>query len=107
MQNLLGNAIKYRGDKQPEIKVTAERQGDDWVFSISDNGIGIDPQFFDRIFTIFQRLHTRDEYSGTGIGLALCKRIIDRHNGKIWVESKPGQGSIFYFTVSATTGIER
>ena len=100
IQNLISNAIKYRGDDPPRIAISAETRDNDWVFTVCDNGIGIEPQFFERIFTIFQRLHTREEYSGTGIGLALCKRIVDRHNGRIWVESEPGKGSGFHFTVS-------
>jgi len=101
-QNLIGNAIKYRGDSGPAIQVSAKREGDEWVFSVADNGIGIEAQYYSRIFQIFQRLHKRDEYPGTGIGLAVCKKIIDRHGGRIWVESVPGKGSVFYFTIPAT-----
>ena len=102
-QNLIGNAIKFRSDESPKIHVSAKasRDGDQWTFSVRDNGIGIAPEFFDRIFAIFQRLHTRRKYAGTGIGLALCKRIAERHGGRIWVESEPGKGSIFYFTIDA------
>ena len=100
LQNLIGNAIKFHGPKKPEITVNAERKGGQWVISVADNGIGIEPQYFERIFLIFQRLHGRAQYKGTGIGLAVCKRIAERHGGSIWVESKPGQGSIFYFTLS-------
>ena len=100
-QNLIGNAIKYRGDSEPVIHVSAKLEGDEWVFPVADNGIGIDAQYYERIFQIFQRLHKRDEYPGTGIGLAICKRIIDRHGGRIWVESEPGSGSVFYFTIPA------
>ncbi|BFM41232.1 ATP-binding protein [Synechocystis sp. LKSZ1] len=98
-QNLIGNALKFRTKTPPEIHVSAQRLDKAWLFSVQDNGIGIDPQFFDRIFVIFQRLHTRDEYSGTGMGLAICKKIIDGHRGQIWVESELGQGSTFFFTI--------
>jgi len=98
-QNLLGNAVKFRGEQPPEIRVGAQRLNDGWRFSVRDNGLGIEPQYFQRIFLIFQRLHTRKQYPGTGIGLAICKKIVERHGGNIWVESQPGQGSTFYFTV--------
>ena len=97
--NLIGNAIKFHSSQPPKIHVGAKRLEDEWLFSIKDNGIGIDPQFGDRIFIIFQRLHTRDEYSGTGMGLAICKKIIECHGGRIWVESQDGQGATFYFTI--------
>ena len=99
LQNLISNALKFRGTQAPLIKVGARRDGAEWVFSVSDNGIGIDPQYFDRIFVIFQRLESRSKYPGTGIGLAICKRIVARHGGRIWVESEPGSGSTFYFTL--------
>jgi PAS domain S-box-containing protein len=98
-QNLIGNAIKFRSKQTPEIHIGAKKRQDSWLFSIQDNGIGIDPQYTERIFMIFQRLHTRRKYPGTGIGLALCKKIIERHGGKIWVESGPEKGSTFCFTL--------
>jgi len=98
-QNLLGNAIKFRGEEQPRIHVSAKEDSNDCLFSLSDNGIGINPEYFDRIFVIFQRLHGREEYPGTGIGLSVCKRIVERHGGRIWVESQPGEGSTFHFAI--------
>jgi len=98
-QNLIANAIKFRAERPPEVQVGSRREEAAWLLWVRDNGIGIEPQYSDRIFTIFQRLHTRTQYPGTGIGLSICKRIVERHGGKIWVESQPGQGSTFYFTL--------
>ena len=99
LQNLISNAIKFRGIGPPEIHIIAHRDDQHWVFGVRDNGIGIEPQYFERIFLIFQRLHTRNQYPGTGIGLALCKKIVERHAGSIWVESALDCGSTFYFTI--------
>jgi light-regulated signal transduction histidine kinase (bacteriophytochrome) len=114
-QNLISNALKFHGPEPPRIHVSArlqpaetgplsaighaERPSAHWLFAIRDNGIGLDPQFAERIFIIFQRLHTRVEHPGTGIGLAICKKIVERHGGRIWVDSAPGQGTTFYFTI--------
>jgi light-regulated signal transduction histidine kinase (bacteriophytochrome) len=98
-QNLIGNAIKFRSLEPPRIHVAAEKCGETWHFTISDNGIGIDPKYHDRIFGVFQRLHSPDKYPGSGVGLAACKHIVERHGGRIWVESQPGRGSVFHFTI--------
>lgn len=99
-QNLIQNAVKFKGGQKPKIHIGCLRQKNDWLFSVRDNGIGIDPKFNDRIFTIFHRLHsTKSRYEGSGVGLAVCKRIVERHNGKIWVESEIGKGSTFFFTI--------
>jgi signal transduction histidine kinase len=98
-QNLVGNALKFRGEQPPNIYIGAKRQEGRWVFSVRDNGIGIDPQYYEKLFQVFQRLHTRKDYPGTGIGLAICKKIVERHGGTIWVESQSGQGATFYFSI--------
>jgi len=104
-QNIIGNAVKYRSpDRAPAVHVSAQRKKGSWTFAIADNGIGIEPQYKDNIFGLFKRLHTVDQYSGTGIGLAICRRIVGRYGGRIWVESEPGKGSTFRFTIPAGDG---
>jgi signal transduction histidine kinase len=101
-QNIIGNAIKYRRKAVPPlVQVSAGKEDGHWRFAVKDNGIGIDTEFQERIFGLFKRLHTHQEYAGTGIGLALCHRIVEHYNGRIWVESEPGNGSTFYFTLPA------
>jgi chemotaxis family two-component system sensor kinase Cph1 len=98
-RNLIGNALKYRSSEPPRIQISAKRERSAWLFAVKDNGLGMAPQYHERIFKIFQRLHGRDQYAGTGIGLALVKRIVEGHGGRIWVESAEGQGSTFWFTI--------
>src|SRR6185295_19816741 len=98
-QNIIGNAMKFHGEEPPAIHVGCEERPDVWVFTVRDNGIGLDPQYADRIFMMFQRLHTKADYPGTGIGLAICEKIVERHGGRIWLESEPGNGTTFHFTL--------
>jgi light-regulated signal transduction histidine kinase (bacteriophytochrome) len=98
-KNLVGNAIKFRSEHAPRVHISAKQDRNKWLFSVQDNGLGIDPQYKDKIFLIFQRLHSKEEYPGTGIGLAICKRIVEHHGGKIWFDSDVGKGSTFYFTL--------
>jgi two-component system CheB/CheR fusion protein len=99
-QNLVGNALKYIGKEKPLVIVTGSEEENHFLFSVQDNGIGIKPMFFEKIFVLFQRLHHKHQYSGTGIGLSVCKKIVEKHGGKIWVTSEPDKGSTFYFTIS-------
>ncbi len=108
-QNLIANALKFVKDKPPVIKISSEEQADYWQFNVSDNGIGIKADYKDKVFEIFQRLHTDLEYSGTGVGLAICQKVVQLHGGKIWFTSKPGEGTTFHFTIrkAAATAVEQ
>jgi light-regulated signal transduction histidine kinase (bacteriophytochrome) len=99
--NLINNAIKFRSDRPPEIRLAAERHGAEWMISVTDNGIGINPQYYEKLFVIFQRLHGLAEYPVNGLGLAMYKKLVERQGGQIWVESEPGKGSSFWFTLPA------
>jgi light-regulated signal transduction histidine kinase (bacteriophytochrome) len=96
----LTNALKFKGDRDPVVTISVRKDNEDWEFTVSDNGIGIDEQHFSKLFVIFQRLHERGKYPGTGIGLALCKKIVENFNGRIWVTSKVGEGTSFHFTLN-------
>ena len=99
MQNLVGNAIKFHGSEQPEVSISVSPGTNEWIFSVRDNGIGLDMANASKIFQMFQRLHTMGEYPGTGVGLAIVKKIVERHGGRIWVESAEGEGATFFFTM--------
>jgi len=102
-QNLIGNAVKFRGDRTPAIRIDAVPAEGNWVeVTVADNGIGVEPEFVERVFLIFQRLHPREAYEGTGIGLAIVKKVVENHGGRVWIESKPGQGTCFHFTLPTT-----
>lgn len=104
LQNLIANALKFRSDAPPRVRVSAEDDGGQWIFSVSDNGIGVAPQYSERIFQMFQRLHERAKYEGSGIGLAVAKKIVERHGGRIWLESEDGKGATFRFTMQKVRG---
>ena len=104
-QNLIANALKFHSERPPQIHIGARPEDGSWVLCVRDNGIGMEAQYFERIFQVFQRLHTRKKYPGTGVGLAVCKKIVERHGGKIWVESQPGEGSTFYFSLPKVANV--
>ena len=101
LQNLIANSIKFRNEQSPRIHLSARQEGGEWVISIRDNGIGFDPQYAETIFKVFKRMHSQEKFPGTGIGLAICKKIVERHGGHIWAESQSGRGATFYFTFPA------
>jgi signal transduction histidine kinase len=107
LQNLIANAIKFRGERPPSVRVSARREGDEWVFAVADNGIGIEKKYTGEVFKMFRRLHAATAYPGTGIGLAIARKVVERHGGRIWVESEPGRGSTFYFTLGASDAPRR
>ena len=98
-QNLIGNSLKYRSEEAPRVEISAQQMSREWEFTVSDNGIGIEPEFVNKLFVLFQRLHSKSEYAGTGIGLTFCKSMIERHGGKIWIEPRSGKGAVFKFTL--------
>lgn len=106
-QNLVGNAIKFHGATQPEVHISAARQGREWLLTVTDNGVGFDAKYAERVFVIFKRLHSKEEYPGTGIGLAISKKIVERHGGKIWAESEPGRGTTISFTLPTAQEVTR
>src|SRR3989441_8014603 len=102
----LFRSLKFHGDRRPRVHISAERRDREWVFSVRDNGVGIEPQHRDQIFEVFRRLQPQGKYPGTGIGLAICKRVVERHRGKLWVESTPGTGSVFYFSLPVQADVQ-
>jgi light-regulated signal transduction histidine kinase (bacteriophytochrome) len=100
-RNLISNAVKFSGSRPPRIHISARQEGQEWIISVQDSGIGFDPRYAESIFKVFKRLHSKEKFSGTGIGLSICKKIIERHGGRIWAESEPGKGAAFYFTIPA------
>jgi light-regulated signal transduction histidine kinase (bacteriophytochrome) len=104
MENLIGNAIKFRREEPPSVRITALHGSNEWIFAVQDNGIGIEKEYKDKVFQMFQRLHPRETFPGTGIGLAICKKVVERHGGRIWFESEPGEGTTFFFSLPEKAG---